>query len=111
MTFTCILNIFIASASDFRFRVALRSYYSSYYQKSQIMTSEEPPLTDLTPATLADTLKKIDQGEKTADQMERILNQMEDKIELLLKDLSALESDNKDLIGVTDDRNLDNDDK
>ena len=68
-------------------------------------------LTDLTPATLADTLKKIDQGEKTADQMERILNQMEDKIELLLKDLSALESDNKDLIGVTDDRNLDNDDK
>ncbi|QEU60903.1 hypothetical protein KDRO_D05990 [Kluyveromyces lactis] len=75
------------------------------------MTSEEPPLTDLTPATLADTLKKIDQGEKTADQMERILNQMEDKIELLLKDLSALESDNKDLIGVTDDRNLDNEDK
>ncbi|CDO93892.1 unnamed protein product [Kluyveromyces dobzhanskii CBS 2104] len=60
------------------------------------MTSEEPEITDFSPATLADTLKKIDQGEKTADQMEKILNQMENRIEALLNDLSTLDSDNKE---------------
>lgn len=68
--------------------------YSNPYCQS-IMTSEEPGLTEFTPATLADTLKKIQQGEKTADEMERILNQMESRIETLMKDLADLESNTK----------------
>lgn len=57
------------------------------------MTLDDSNLEEFNVATLADTLKKLEQGEKTAAEMERMLNRMDDRIELLLHELETLNSE------------------
>lgn len=59
------------------------------------MTLDEQKDSDLKfdAATMADTLKKLEQGEQTATQMEQMLNAMDDKIDTLLSQLESFQKE------------------
>lgn len=56
------------------------------------MTEDKPELTDFTAADLSQALKKLQEGEQTADEIERKLDLMEQRMALLLEQVEQMQS-------------------
>lgn len=67
------------------------------------MTEDNLEVTELTAADLSDALKKLQEGEQTADEIEHKLDIMEQKMALLLEQVEQMQSKNQEGQGEASD--------
>lgn len=61
------------------------------------MTAEETP-TELTPADFAETMRQLNEGEKTATQLEKMLDDLEAKMDSILQEAESSVATNQEKI-------------